>query len=79
MTIITKIKILRVRKLTVFHPLTRVIVEMKANQGKLWIKSEQILVQIIRVVNKSSSSTLIPLAVTSLLSRKTRSKVTIRS
>lgn len=75
MTIKTKTRILRLRRTTIFHSLIRIIVEIKANQGKLWFRRRKILVRITRP-NKASSPILLPLKVTPLLSKKTRSRVT---
>lgn len=75
MTTGTRTKILRLRKSITLYLLTEIIVEIEINQGKPQVRPRKILIRITRV-NKASP--LIPslLAVTLLLSRKTRSRVT---
>lgn len=71
----TRTKILKLRKPTVFYLLTRVMVEMKANQSKHWTRSKKFFVQTAKA-SKTGLLMLSPLAITSLLSKKTRNKMT---
>lgn len=70
-----KTKILRLRRTIALYLLIKVIVEIKTNQGKHQIRLRRILVQ-IAISNKSNPPTPLPLAVTPLPSRKTRSMIT---
>lgn len=67
-------KILKLRRPTALHPLTRIIVEMKSNQDKFWVRLKRIFVSNAKT-SKARLSILPPLAVMVRLSKKIRSRV----